>query len=156
MKAEQFEILSKLADRGKLTPENVLAEARKESSPLHDHFQWDDADAAEKWRLDQASRLIRTFTITVETRAQTTSNVTIEVPAFVNLSHAQGPGPVKGTPYKPRDQVMSSKSMRKAFVLQIIGTISAVLQRNADVTELDPIRKATEAVDRAMRVSKVG
>jgi hypothetical protein len=44
---------------GKLTPQLVVDEARNKTHPLHDHFEWDDAVAAELHRLEQARSLIR-------------------------------------------------------------------------------------------------
>lgn len=38
---------------------DVLADARKKTSPLHSHFEWDDSVAAEAHRLAQAASLIR-------------------------------------------------------------------------------------------------
>lgn len=45
--------------RGALTPRLVVDEARNEEHPLHSRFEWDDAVAGEKYRLDQAQRLIQ-------------------------------------------------------------------------------------------------
>lgn len=56
--------LQALADEsGELTPDLVLEAARDETSPLHSHFEWDDTEAAEQWRKEQARRLIRSVTI---------------------------------------------------------------------------------------------
>jgi hypothetical protein len=40
------------------TGAEVLEDARIVGSPLHDHFEWDDDVAAEKWRLAQAKELV--------------------------------------------------------------------------------------------------
>lgn len=48
----------------RLTPGLVVEEARQVGSPLHDHFEWDDAVAGERFRLVQAGDLIRKFRIT--------------------------------------------------------------------------------------------
>lgn len=48
---------------GELTPRLVLDEARDPAHPLHDRFEWDDSVAAERYRLDQAHRLIITAKI---------------------------------------------------------------------------------------------
>lgn len=45
---------------GELTPHQVLADARSERSPLHQYFTWDDSEAANQHRLEQARLLIRT------------------------------------------------------------------------------------------------
>lgn len=46
-------------ERGVLTPRTVLESARPVDSPLHHRFEWDDARAGEKYRLQQAHELIR-------------------------------------------------------------------------------------------------
>lgn len=51
-------ILNRMGEEGRLTPKNVVNEARPEESPLHPEFEWDDAIAAEKWREKQAQLLI--------------------------------------------------------------------------------------------------
>ncbi len=53
--------LKRLAEEhgGVLTPKAVVDAARSETSPLHRSFDWDDTEAAEKWRLLQARNLIR-------------------------------------------------------------------------------------------------
>lgn len=43
---------------GALTPDAVVNAARHPAHPLHDFFNWDDADAAESWRRHQARTLI--------------------------------------------------------------------------------------------------
>lgn len=44
---------------GQLSPRQVLAEASRRSSSLHKYFEWDDSEAARKYRLSQATYLIR-------------------------------------------------------------------------------------------------
>lgn len=44
---------------GMLTPTLVVDEARDPGHPLHSHFEWDDARAAEEYRLEQARGLIQ-------------------------------------------------------------------------------------------------
>lgn len=51
-------IFDQMGREGRLTPKNVVDEARPEDSPLHPEFEWDDAVAAEKWREKQAQLLI--------------------------------------------------------------------------------------------------
>ena len=51
--------LAQLLDRdGVLTDEVVVEDARPRSSPLHDHFTWDDTKAGVILRLQQARELI--------------------------------------------------------------------------------------------------
>jgi phage terminase Nu1 subunit (DNA packaging protein) len=65
--AEVMQAVKALEDkRGRLTAQMVLQEARAASSPLHGFFEWDDSEAAEKWRLEQARELVRRVKIVVE------------------------------------------------------------------------------------------
>jgi hypothetical protein len=48
-----------------ITPGDVLKDARNPESPLHDRFDWNDSQAAEKWRLTQAGSLIRQLKVKV-------------------------------------------------------------------------------------------
>jgi hypothetical protein len=52
--------------KGLLTPEAVIEEAKKKSSPLHEEFEWNDSLAAERYRLVQARTLIRAITVIVK------------------------------------------------------------------------------------------
>jgi len=47
-------------NKGLLKPEDVVEAARPVKSPLHTRFTWDDTEAANQYRLQQARQLIRT------------------------------------------------------------------------------------------------
>jgi len=53
--------------RGSLTPDIVLQDARDPESPLHSEFTWDSEEAARKWNLEEARRLIRSVKIEIKT-----------------------------------------------------------------------------------------
>ena len=61
-------------EHGVITPEMVLARGRDPASPLHSLFDWDDSQAAEKFRLLQARGLIRRVKVSV-IRASTEAKV---------------------------------------------------------------------------------
>ncbi len=54
-------------ERGRLTPEDVVDEARDPEHPLHNRFEWDDTTAAEAWRRTQAHELIRSCRVVYRT-----------------------------------------------------------------------------------------
>lgn len=58
----EVERLAKL-HRGKVTVHHILEAAAAEDSPLHDQFEWDDTEAAQKWRLHQARQLLLSISI---------------------------------------------------------------------------------------------
>ena len=56
--------LSKLhKENGMLTADLVVKDAKPLSSPLHDHFEWDNTEAAKEYRLYQARKLIHAVVI---------------------------------------------------------------------------------------------
>ena len=55
----QKRFITGLEKAGRITAPAVLDAARPASSPIHDCFDWNDSEAAEKWRLEQARELIR-------------------------------------------------------------------------------------------------
>ena len=51
-----------------LTAKNLVDASREEGSLLHDEFEWDDAVAGEKYREEQARKIIINLAVTVEDR----------------------------------------------------------------------------------------
>ena len=63
-KADAEKVYREITSLGeKVTPEQIVEYARDESTELHQIFEWDDAVAAEKYRLQQAMTIIRNIVI---------------------------------------------------------------------------------------------
>lgn len=60
------EELERISLNGVLTPTSVLNAALNPTSPLHKHFEWDDAKAAYQFRLNRARDIIRSIVVTVD------------------------------------------------------------------------------------------
>lgn len=105
--AQELEAL--VNEQGLLTPRAVLAAARPQNSALHEYFTWDDGEAAEKWRIEEARRLIRSVTVTFGEREE------ISVPVFVSLpaDRAHGDG------YRTLDSVRSSSFLMKQLLAEV-------------------------------------
>lgn len=75
--------IRKLAEKhgGTITPEIVLNDAKRKGSPLHSFFTWDDGKAAAKYRLHEASMLIRRVKVTYHP----SEGITVKVRAFINV-----------------------------------------------------------------------
>lgn len=56
----------------------VIADAKNLDSPLHETFEWEDTQAAHKWRQEQARQLIRSVHVSVRVESHT-----IAVPRYV-------------------------------------------------------------------------
>ena len=94
-------------ERGNLTPALVVDAARNPEHPLHTRFTWDDTEAARRWRLSQASELIRTARVTY--RAANSSEQ--QVRAFV---------PIRNTDSEPADYVPIHEAMADDFTAQLV------------------------------------
>lgn len=122
------------AHNGLLEPEMVVEAARKESSPLHPHFQWDDALAADEFRKDQARDLIRSITIDISR-----SNLEPKpIRAFVNVEIGGQSG------YASTTTAMSSPELRKQVIRKAWDELEAWRQRHAELTELGRIFSAID------------
>src|SRR5580765_2008829 len=92
------------ANKGRLTPQSVVEEARKRSNPLHRHFEWNDKTAAEAYRLDQARTLIRIVQV------EDTDNGDKPRRAFVSVND-------DGVSYRGVTEVLSSQSLQLAVLV---------------------------------------
>lgn len=73
------ELLNIQAKYGELTAANVLKAAKFKKSPLHDYFDWNNDEAAAKWRLHQANKLIVKAKVTITPTEDRTVNAFISV-----------------------------------------------------------------------------
>lgn len=100
---------------GALTPDLVVAEASDPKHPLHHRFEWDNTQAAERWRLHQASALIRSVNVVIE---RSPDAPPIRVRAFVS-EQEMGVGADQDAPdlgaYLPVEQVVTSDVLRSAW-----------------------------------------
>jgi hypothetical protein len=121
--------LQRLFDRdGELSPEQVLAEAKPASSPLHGYFEWNNSAAAAQYRLSQARDLIRRCKVTVETAPETT----VRVRAFVNVPDAG---------YKPVEQALASAD-RDVVFQQCQREIAALRRKYQNLLDFDAVLTA--------------
>lgn len=126
--------LARLEDDGRLTVDQVIAEAADPQSPLHSAFEWDRDKAARKYWEAQARELIRSFKVRVEVH-----DIIIRAPAYV-------PDPERSATYvstirlrgdedRARDAAVAEFA-RAAAALQRAKTIAAVLGIAADIEML--------------------
>lgn len=118
------EALAALGEKTEITAQTFLDASRDEDSPTHDLFEWDDAVAAEKYRLNIAGCVIRAIEVTrVPVDEPATKEVTVEATeqndqtysrAYVNVNKSQGFQPAN---FVPVVRAMSNSEMR-AQVLQ--------------------------------------
>ena len=129
-------IASDIAERrGALTPEIVVEEARAPDHPWHSEFEWNDGVASDRYRIDQARRLIARVRITV---VQGTSRV-----AQIAFVHDPAAGlrqgyvtvtSVRDDAAKARDVIVTElqrvqSSLRRCLSLASVLGLSAQVER---------------------------
>lgn len=126
---------------GILQVDAVLQEAKDKSSPLHNHFEWDDSVAAEAHRRYQARVLIQRCKITIVETEPTT------VRAFVSLQSDRE----AGGGYRMTTKVMDDEALREEFLRDIRLTIARWNQKLnlLDSITADLIYKLEEAVQQS-------
>lgn len=129
-------------ERGELTAEFVLDDARSHNSPLHKYFDWDDGEAAERWRLTQAGGLIRSvFLKTVGAR-----EVRTPTRAFINLRPAEESDRV----YENIVSVMSDDLKRAQVLKRAKDELGMWRKRYSDLTEFADV---FGAIDQTLEVA---
>jgi hypothetical protein len=122
----QDELEAVRARHGRLTAENLLGEARDPEHPLHPRFAWDDSVAAERWRLEQARQLIRSFRVryTAGERPKTVRGY-IAVPQADSPQHS----------YEPVGDVVEDSFKRKLVLQQMEREWRTLRARYEDFAE---------------------
>ncbi|WP_028753679.1 hypothetical protein [Rhizobium leucaenae] len=114
---------------GELTPKDVLDDARHDNSPLHSFFEWDDSEAAEQYRLQQARGLIRSV-VAIYTQPDKPA---IRTKMFV---HIPEPG---AQHYREASHAMSQTATRKAVLQTAWRELQAWRKRYSDLKEFSDL-----------------
>lgn len=89
-----------------LQAEDVLKDAVRKRSPLHDHFEWDDGTAANLYRLEQARLLLRSIV-----RCKVTEDDKVTRKAWVYISGGEEEEDEGG--YEDLDVAMKDSVLRQ-------------------------------------------
>lgn len=130
------ERLAELSHRdGGLLREAVVEDARPDDSPLHDHFTWDDSEAADKWRLEEAGYLIRS----VEMVPQDTK---VPARAFVSVNLEALDHPI----YLPTVEALTEEELRNQVLRDALTLLTHARARYGHLKQL---AKVFAAIDEA-------
>lgn len=125
---------------GKLTKEIVLEAAKHRNSPLHDHFEWDDTEAAKKFRLVQARNLIRHVVVVFESRD---SDEKLETRAFVSISSQDENKLI----YTSIEDAMSDELMREEVFKNALDALNNWKKKYANLEIFLDVFKAIEKLN---------
>lgn len=128
---------------GTITPEALVEYARNNPlSALHRCFEWDDAAAGERWRLEQASGLIRRYKVKVEGA----SGDEVKVRAFVSLPSDRGSDHL----YRSVVRVLSDEDQIAEMVSAAKMELQAFCTKYAALQKVAGMRPVFDAIAEAL------
>lgn len=125
---------------GKIDAEILLNEATPQSSPIHDYFEWDDTEAAHRYRLQQATAMLiaSKFVVMLKEREHDAPQNVVARPVEVrNLVNV-----FKGEGFVMRNRVLKEADLREALVAKKIQALRHWCNEACDIRELKRIRRA--------------
>lgn len=131
------EALTKIAAEagGELTPHAVVASAQNPRSLLHRHFEWDDAKAAEAYRVDQARTLIASIRVEDEEAEDGDTR------AFISISSKAG------TSYRSAHDVRNSADLQAIVLKQAERELESFEKRYRELQDIcNIVKSAREAI----------
>jgi len=123
---------------GEVTADILVAEAQSESSPLHDHFEWDDQIAAGKYRHQQANYLLRSINVVIK-RADDQED---EVRAFHSVRVSGGTEPGERRVSVSVQRVMNDQELRQQIIAAALKQLEAWERKFHQYQEFSPVIRA--------------
>ncbi|HUT60598.1 MAG TPA: hypothetical protein VNA25_22360 [Phycisphaerae bacterium] len=132
-------------EHGKLTPDLVVAEARKPKSILHGYFNWDIEHAAmEHWR-DRARTLIRSVRLVI-----TTETTAVECVAYVRDPNS----PADEQGYLQVDKVRTEADVARGVLVDEFSRAASALSRARELAAVFNMRKDVDDLIESVQATK--
>jgi len=144
------EILDIKSNKG-LTAEQVLKQAEKKKSALHNLFEWDNDIAGEKYRLQQARILINEVKIIIDTKeyyAFENVNITISKPTETSDGEVV-------RQYFTRKEIIEEPSLRSQIIERAYNNILYWKRQYECYAEFLPIIEGIRAVEKLMEDERI-
>jgi len=138
-KADAQEVANEISDIGdNVTPYQILDKARDETTELHKCFEWDDAVAAEKFRLETARKVVQFLVIEKSTDNPNMDNKDIRL--FYKTKNEIDEG------YKPVTIIIKREDEYLALLERARNELLAFQKKYGIIAELEPIFEAIKQV----------
>lgn len=123
---------------GELTAKSVVDENRSVSAPLHSCFEWDDAVAAEKYRVHQAGDMIRCLVTIKETEKP---NEPVVVRAMVKTTEK----------YEPITVAIRSEQKYAVLLQDALNDVKRFRQKHSALVELKNVFDAMDEFENTIK-----
>lgn len=132
-------------NNGKITPDELVAFAEPEGSPLHPYFEWDDSVAAKLYRLEQAQGIIRSYKVVV-----VVDQIEMVSPYFVR-DPSCGPNE-KGSIAVA--VLRDNKELSRQAVVREFGLALGALERAQNLCEVLGVKEKIDRIKKSVQRAK--
>ena len=129
------EMCKQLEENGGLTAKKLVDANRPKDAPLHNAFEWNNREAAEKWREQQARVLIASL-ITVEVEEEKKEPVR----AFFNISYSD-------PEYESLEVIIQDEDKHAALLARALNELTAFQIKYKVLSELQPVFDSIKAIE---------
>lgn len=137
-------ILSEISETyGHISPVLVLDTAKSKDCPIHDYFKWDDMEAGNLYRLDQARFLIRSVKLDIIRGGDGNKEVKlITTRAYVS------PPTIRGKDsYVPLDTALQDAELREDLLTSARTDLRALKVKYSHLEELAAVWEAIDGLE---------
>lgn len=122
---------------GAVTPSKILEDASDPKSPLHRYFEWDDSEAARKYRLAQAAAMLQASKMVVVLSKQPREPIAAfpEVRRLLPANRGEGK-------FKMRKEVLDEPDARQEIIERKLAVLRGWCRETIDIEELADMRAA--------------
>jgi len=130
---------------GVISPRAVIETAANKDHPLHDYFLWDDTAAANRYRLNQASLLIRRIKIDIIKPSSGPKNIKIETTReYPSLSKLRGKENTGS--YVALEKVMTDDGMKSDLIETAKQELIAIKKKYQTLVEFTKVWQAIDSL----------
>ncbi len=130
------EHIETLGKDGIVTPVDLVKDAKRQNSPIHGCFEWDDTVAAKAHRISQAAHLLRSIEVMIQREDETVFTVR----AFHHVDTETQTG------YTTIETARNDPEMWDCVKLQAITEIKNWQQKYKNIVEFETIFEAIETI----------
>ena len=136
-KADAEMVANEIAAIGdNVTPQQIVDRAKDEDSELHKCFTWDDTIAAQKWRLEEARKVVQLLVI--DRSQETETEPPVRVFFKIGNTHDEG--------YKQTVNILRNNDEYAALLKQALAELEAFQRKYRTLSELEPVFDAISEV----------
>lgn len=139
---QELEVLYE--EHGKVTPPIIVEDARNEERETHKLIEWDEAAAAEKYRLEQAKYIMRNIIVVTKTE-----EIPEEEPKIIKLRVYENVKTDEGDRYyMPLQSAMEREDTRSWLLAQALKDLMAFRRKYGQLKELAGVMEEIEKTER--------